>query len=169
MSEVEEGPPVCFACEFEQRGFPCRDGQGAYQENAVALALRDCYRLAGEGDHEPLAWAVECVDELILESPQMALNFILLALPIFETDEDLAVLAAGPLEDLLGCHGAAVIDRVEVEAAGNDRFRLLLSGVRGRNDVGGEIWRRLQRTLGSGPWLDRDPRTPQDSDEEPEA
>ncbi len=169
MSEVEEGPPVCFACEFEQRGFPCRNRQGSYQDEAVALALRDYYRLADDADHDPLAWAFECVDELVLESPQMALDFLLRALPIFETNEDLAVQAAGPLEDLLGHHGKAVIDRIEAEAAQNARFRLLLSGVWGCNSIGAEIWQRLQRAVRPGPWLDRDPRTPQGSDREPEA
>ena len=172
MSEVEEGPPVCFACEFERRGFPCRNAQGKYQMDSVALALRDYYRLGDDRERrrrmiEPgnAHWAHECVAELVLESPQLALDFILRALPVFETKEDLAVLAAGPLEDLLDQHCASVIDRIEAEAERNERFRLLLSGVWGRNNVSTEAWQRLRRAVGEGPWLDRDPRTPQGSED----
>jgi len=170
MSEVPEGPPVCLACEVERQEFPCRTAQGDYFMEKVAAALRDYYRLAASSDRQDRtlrndvhAWAPECVAELILESPNLALDFILQALPLFETDEDVAVLAAGPMEDLLGYHSESLIDRIEAEAAENGRFRLLLSGVWGRNNVRIEVWRRLQKAIGNGPWLDGDPRRPQGS------
>jgi hypothetical protein len=161
MSELEEGPPVCFACEFEKRGFPCRGVQGEYLMDKVARAFCEHYRLSGAPD----AWAAECVSELVMESPQMALDFILRALAVFETDEDLALLAAGPLEDLLDYHSQDIIDRLEAEAASSARFRLLLSGVRVRPNVRPEIRRRLQIAILNGPRPDRALRGPQGSED----
>jgi hypothetical protein len=146
MSELEEGPPVCFACEFEKQDFPCRGVQGEYLMDQVARALCEYYRSGGDPD----AWAAECVSELIMESPQMAFDFILRALAVFEAVEDVALLAAGPLEDLLDYHGERIIDRIEAEAAASARFRLLLSGVRGRPSVRPEIRRRLQNAILNG-------------------
>jgi hypothetical protein len=53
------------------------------------------------------------------------------------------VLAAGPLEDLLADHGAAIIVRVEEEARRNPRFNLLLGGV-WRNSMTHDIWQRVE-------------------------
>src|SRR5271169_1955713 len=47
------------------------------------------------------------------------------------SDSALALVAAGPLEDLLKKHGPVVVDRVEEESRKNDRLRLALSGVWG--------------------------------------
>jgi hypothetical protein len=41
----------------------------------------------------------------------------------------LAVLAAGPLEDLLAVNGHVVVDQVEILARSSPKFRLLLNGV----------------------------------------
>lgn len=41
----------------------------------------------------------------------------------------LAYIAAGPLEDLLRNHGAAVMALIERECVTNERLRLALSGV----------------------------------------
>jgi hypothetical protein len=53
-------------------------------------------------------------------------------------------LAAGPLEDLLSRHGAAIIDTVELEARQRKKFRELLSGV-WRNVIADEVWDRVLR------------------------
>ena len=53
------------------------------------------------------------------------------------------VLAAGPLEDLLGDHGPTVIDRVESLAKTDAAFNLLLGGV-WKNGMSDDIWDRVQ-------------------------
>ncbi len=59
------------------------------------------------------------------------------------TDDEKALLAAGPLENLLVWHGAAFIDRVEEEARRNSRFNDLLGGV-WRQSMPSEIWSRVE-------------------------
>jgi len=44
-------------------------------------------------------------------------------------EKSLAYVAAGPLEDLLHKHGDVVIDRVELHARTDPKFRLALTGV----------------------------------------
>jgi hypothetical protein len=54
----------------------------------------------------------------------------------------LAILSAGPLEDLLVYHGDTVIDRVEAAAKANPTFAFLLGGV-WRNAISQEVWDRI--------------------------
>jgi hypothetical protein len=60
------------------------------------------------------------------------------------TGEQLAFLAAGPLEVLLSEHGAAFIARVEREAATNPRFENLLGGV-WKLSMTDDVWDRVQK------------------------
>jgi hypothetical protein len=64
------------------------------------------------------------------------------------TDQQVAVLAAGPLEDLLHYHGAAFIDRVEKEARVYWAFRHLLGGV-WRSSIPEQVWARVERIRGA--------------------
>lgn len=63
------------------------------------------------------------------------------------TDRLFAILAAGPLEDLIVHHGPEFIDRIEIEARQNPRFRDLLGGVWG-SSAPGDVWPRIQRIQG---------------------
>jgi hypothetical protein len=64
--------------------------------------------------------------DLIADDPDRMLDLILAILARDDAKHLLGLLAAGPLEDVIGM---AVIDRVEQEAARNARFRELLRGV----------------------------------------
>ena len=55
----------------------------------------------------------------------------------------IAVLAAGPLEDLLAKRGEDFIDRVEELARKDPKFNDLLGGV-WRNTMTDEVWQRVQ-------------------------
>ena len=55
----------------------------------------------------------------------------------------LEALAAGPLEEMLTQHGAAVIDRLEAEAATNPAFASLLAGI-WQGLMPDDIWERVQ-------------------------
>lgn len=59
------------------------------------------------------------------------------------TQKQVALLAAGPLEDLLAYHGLAFIERVEREARVYATFRQLLGGV-WRNSITKAVWDRVQ-------------------------
>lgn len=56
-----------------------------------------------------------------------------------------AILAAGPLEDLLVYFGSEYIDRVEMLARKDSKFNELLGGV-WKNAIMDEVWERITRT-----------------------
>ena len=78
------------------------------------------------------------------ETPEIAWQAINEILKRNLTDEQIGLLAAGPLETLISQHGAAFIDRVEQEARINSRFSYLLAGV-WRCGMPSEIWARVQK------------------------
>jgi hypothetical protein len=78
------------------------------------------------------------------EDPEAAWCAILNLLERDLTDEQISLLAAGPLEDLLSEHGAAFIDRVEQEVSANKRFDHLLGGV-WRLTMIDDVWNRVQK------------------------
>jgi len=88
--------------------------------------------------------ADSAVTELVRASPLAAISFMQLVLNKTDNEELLAVLAAGPLEDVLVRHGPEVIDEVERTATQNQRFRELLFGV-WRNAIDATTWQRVER------------------------
>ncbi len=81
----------------------------------------------------PLWWAVRGFMDLILErgetEPDDCWRAILRVLELEPPDKVISILAAGPLEDLIGRHGPQFIDRIETESRRNPKFRHLLGGV----------------------------------------
>lgn len=97
------------------------------------------------GADNPNLWVVDSLHDLTQEHPEWAWKFVLAALDALAGTSDhlaLAVLAAGPLEDLLACHGPAFINRVETEARRSPDFRQLLGGV-WQNSMSDDIWQRV--------------------------
>ena len=91
-----------------------------------------------EGDSEGTMY------DACTENPQLAWRAILDIAQRSLTEDEEALLAAGPLEDLLSWHGPEFIDRVEREAKINSQFNHLLGGV-WRNEMPEEIWQRIQK------------------------
>jgi hypothetical protein len=60
------------------------------------------------------------------------------------SDEIMANLAAGPLEDLLRLHGDAFIERTEFKANSDSKFNRLLGGV-WQNEMSNDVWERLNK------------------------
>ncbi|RWR14774.1 DUF6869 domain-containing protein [Paenirhodobacter populi] len=81
-----------------------------------------------DGDPEEMAWSDLCVFELDAH-PEVLWAFVLRALRKAENAWQVGLIAAGPLEDLLMKHGAAVIDRLEEQARRSPRIRYALTGV----------------------------------------
>jgi hypothetical protein len=69
---------------------------------------------------------MEYESDLLDEDPDKAIDLILEILKLETNPGMLALLAAGPLEDVISM---ATIDRIEREAAANKRFHDLLGGV----------------------------------------
>jgi hypothetical protein len=72
------------------------------------------------GNFESLMYDA-CPDE-----PEIAWGAILEILKRELTEDQMALLAAGPMEDLMVHHGSTFTNRVEQEAKVNDRFNNLL-------------------------------------------
>lgn len=89
--------------------------------------------------------AKEIVSDLDLdESPEKLWAFILAAYPKDMSGRVRAILAAGPLEDLLAHFGPDYIERVETLARQDPKFNDLLGGV-WRNDMSEDVWGRVTR------------------------
>lgn len=90
----------------------------------------------------PLWWALERFmdSDTDAEDIWLAVLHILARSP---PDEVLAVLAAGPLEDLVHENGDAFIDRIELRARQDPAFRQLLNGVWESGTP--EVWLRVEQ------------------------
>ena len=133
------------------------------------MCIRDSFAyFAAAAEHgydssqaEILEWASNCVSDLREHDPDRCLDWILVALGKASDDLEIGTLAAGPLEDLVVDHGDAVINRIEGLASASAEFRRLLSGIWSQGADDSEVWSRVVKAVGSGPYLDKDPRTPQ--------
>ncbi len=89
------------------------------------------------------------VYDLIHNDPEKSWEVTLELIEQCQKDEELADVAAGPLEDLLNYHGPDFIDRVLERARKKKKFRRCLTGVW----IGGEVGQRINAQLGSEPRL----------------
>lgn len=92
-------------------------------------------------------WAFSRLDELVRSDPEVAWNVIGVIYQLDSTDQILANLAAGPVEDLLVYHGDRFIDRVETLAKSDAIFRKLLGAV-WQNEIPESVWKRVRAVAG---------------------
>ncbi len=110
-------------------------------------------------DH-PNAWAYALTDALCQAEPDTGLALTEAALAQATTPEDVALIAAGPLEDLLAQHGPATITAIETQAKASPRMRFALSGVWPER-INPMVWARVEAARTPGPHLDEgDPLPP---------
>ena len=86
-----------------------------------------------------------------LADPEAAWQAVLRIMQHELSDEQISLLAAGPIEDLLAWHGAQFIDRIEAEAHRSPAFAHVLGGV-WRHDMPHEIWQRVESARGGKVW-----------------
>jgi hypothetical protein len=102
------------------------------------------------GDH-PLWWTVERFMSILggeeKAKAEDAWKAILRILELDPPDEVVAILAAGPLEDLIDDYGSLFIDRIEIESRRNSKFRHLLGGVWKSSRT--DIWARVEACRGA--------------------
>lgn len=72
------------------------------------------------------------IDEYVRNAPEKAWPIILALVQEAPSDSLLALVAAGPLENLLCRHGCEFIERIEAEALAHEKFRKCLRAVWGR-------------------------------------
>jgi hypothetical protein len=92
---------------------------------------------------EDKRWASAALQDLVRDDPENA--WVVIGLLVERADEDvLGSIAAGPLEDLLREHGAAMVSRVEAKARRDPVFKQCLGGVwLDARDVPEDVVRRL--------------------------
>jgi hypothetical protein len=100
-----------------------------------------------KGEREENFWAFQSFDEISRTDPELCWELILQTLHTPHPDSVSAILAARPLEDLLGRFGARFIDRVEAQAGKDAKFKELLGGV-WRNSMSDEVWARIEACRG---------------------
>ena len=83
--------------------------------------------------------------------PEIAWKAVLRIMQHDLSDEQRALLAAGPIESLLSWHGKQFIDRIEAEAQRSPAFGHILGGV-WRQDMPDEIWQRVEAARGGNIW-----------------
>jgi len=96
---------------------------------------------SGKNDEE-FFWACQCAYDLCAENANLGIELVLAVLEKKPGAEILPVFAAGPLEEVLAYHGAAVIDRVEADTRRSPQFQHLLGGVC-QNKMPDDIWLRV--------------------------
>ena len=95
-------------------------------------------------------WAWEELNRILDEDGPDATWPLILQLIERGSDDVLCAVGAGILEDLLAKHGTVVIDRVEAQAAKDQRFRYSLSHA-WQADMPDDIWRRVVTARGDEP------------------
>lgn len=92
--------------------------------------------------------AARAVDEAVHRGGQQALALMSALVDGAETDDDLALVGAGPLEDLLVRHGTNLVDEVDDLARRNARFARAMNGVWWSADAAGrEVMAKLGRWI----------------------
>lgn len=111
--------------------------------------------LAGTAyDAHPDFWTFMLLDALIETNPDLCLDALVACLGQCETPEDAALIAAGPLDDLIARQGPALIDRIEALAAAAPRLRYALSGIEPQSQRTNPAWPRLAALAETGPQID---------------
>lgn len=85
------------------------------------------------------------------ENPEAVWQAVLRVLQRELTEDQVALLAAGPLEDLLARYGVQFIERVEAEAKQSPALAHLLGGV-WRQGMPPEIWHRVETARAGQVW-----------------
>jgi len=75
--------------------------------------------------------------------PQHQWQFVRAAVSQAKSGEELGHIAAGPMEHLMGWHGADYIEAVETQAASDPKFAHMLAGV-WKYMMNDEVWERVQ-------------------------
>jgi len=98
----------------------------------------------GSTEYEANWWAISEVSDWSMEGRgELLWRFIVAAYQRDPPDKVVAVLAAGPVEDLLAKHGGEFIDRVVELARKDPKFNYVLGGV-WRSSIADDVWERVQ-------------------------
>ena len=137
--------------EGSGEGRPCPNSKLAPRasKQLIGARLRQTFSSpeAKKQKTEPGPFGIRKTVLLVLDDPELAWPIIEEILHIDSSDRMLAIVAAGPVEDLLAHHGAAFIERIEKLAGREPIFRKMLGGV-WRSKISEDVWKRLKAVAG---------------------
>lgn len=143
---------VAEALRVDPGALPPGDLPIARLAQRFADYLRDGFARDDTGQH-PEFWTFALYSDLIERQPDLALAVALACLDFCATEEEAALMAAGPLEDLLDGAGPAVIDRLEALATTSPRLRYALGGVWLQGAAGQKLLARVRAAAGDAPGI----------------
>ena len=122
------------------------DGWWRYQRLSVGTRFD---RKASElGQPRDAVTAVGAIDDRVRGGGPEALNLVTALVRAAETDDDLALVGVGPLEDLLIRHGAELVDGIDNLARRDPQFAQALTAVWwSADDAGQVVTQRLGRWI----------------------
>lgn len=88
-------------------------------------------------------WAYQVMGGLINGKPEIAWQILLEVIQKTNDEEILGLIGAGELEDLIREHPHLVIDRIEIRAQSDIKFKKVLSNVDGGTSIPVEILERI--------------------------
>jgi hypothetical protein len=100
------------------------------------------------GEPQDAVAAAEAVTDRVSTGGPQALSLVAALVRAAESDDDLALVGAGPLEDLVTSHGIALLDDIDDLARRDPRFAQALTAVLWSADgAGQEVTSRLGRWI----------------------
>jgi len=121
--------------------------QSKDQPTTAQLATAFLQHAATNADED--FWAYDRVGEIVRGPDAQAAWEICVGLVRAAPDEQLGYIGAGPIEDLVCRHGAALIEWLEGEAKRDSRFREALASIwLVADDIPREVLLRLQESTG---------------------
>ena len=122
------------------------DGWWRYQRLSVGSRAERKALEVGKPGHAVAA--EKAVDDRVRSGGLDALHLVAALVRAAETDDDLALVGAGPLEDLLTRNGAALVDEIDDLARRDPQFARALAAVWwSADDAGPEVTVRLGRWI----------------------
>ena len=113
------------------------------------LELADAYHRYGETNADGDFWAWQRVEDIVCGPVAEEAWELVVTLIRTAPDERLEYIGAGPVEDLVNRHGAALIDSIEGEAKRDPRFREALASIwLVSDDILPNVLSRLQAVTG---------------------
>ncbi len=100
--------------------------------------------LATDETNHPEAWTFLLFDALVETAPAQALAALCACLAQCDTPDQAAMIAAGPLDDLIARQGAALIAEIETLAARAPRFAYALTGLQRPEGGAALLWARIE-------------------------
>ncbi len=106
-----------------------------------------------ELEQEFAGWAEDAVWAAVRNDADYALEIIDELHALVETNAEVQVFAAGPLEDLIYWQDLVVIEEIEKRAQEDPRFAHALGGV-WKSQMRDEVWERVKKCRDTSLWAD---------------